>query len=118
MYHLAVKRHFDAAHRLENYKGKCATLHGHRWDVEVGVCRTFLQAGVPFVIDFKVLKGTIDEELEKLDHQYINTVLGLSDPTAERLAEYLYHTLEKIGILEYVTVWETPECFVTYREDK
>jgi 6-pyruvoyltetrahydropterin/6-carboxytetrahydropterin synthase len=37
MYRLQVKTHFDAAHRLVDYNGKCNRLHGHRWDVEVGV---------------------------------------------------------------------------------
>ncbi len=35
MYTLKVKSHFDAAHRIRDYKGKCSRTHGHRWDVEV-----------------------------------------------------------------------------------
>ncbi len=34
---LQYRFHFDAAHQLPNYSGKCANLHGHRWEVEVVV---------------------------------------------------------------------------------
>ena len=35
MYELRVKDHFDAAHYIADYKGKCHRMHGHRWEVEV-----------------------------------------------------------------------------------
>ena len=37
MFLLNVKAHYDAAHFLRNYKGKCEKLHGHRYDVEAGM---------------------------------------------------------------------------------
>ena len=33
MYQLFVEEHFDAAHYLPNYHGKCERLHGHRFKV-------------------------------------------------------------------------------------
>ncbi len=30
MYQIRVKRHFDAAHALRGYQGKCEALHGRR----------------------------------------------------------------------------------------
>ena len=37
MYTVSVQAHYDAAHFLRNYKGKCERLHGHRYIVEVAL---------------------------------------------------------------------------------
>ena len=73
MYRLRVKAHFDAAHRLENYKGKCSQIHGHRWKVEV-----FVKGKKPnetgLLIDFSILKSKLDKVVETLDHRYLNEI--------------------------------------------
>ena len=33
MYGLQAEAHFDGAHFLTDYYGKCENLHGHRWRV-------------------------------------------------------------------------------------
>jgi len=33
MYQVSVEAHFDAAHYLRGYGGKCEALHGHRFKV-------------------------------------------------------------------------------------
>jgi 6-pyruvoyltetrahydropterin/6-carboxytetrahydropterin synthase len=63
---------FDASHRLLHYKGKCASLHGHRWKAEVWI------AGEPdattgILIDY----NTIKQIIEKFDHQIL---LNAADP--------------------------------------
>lgn len=82
MYTLNYKHHFDASHKLNNYDGKCANLHGHRWEVEVMIQSSELTKDM--VIDFTVLKSIID----KLDHICINEVVDFN-PTAENIAMYL-----------------------------
>ena len=37
MYEISVEKHFDAAHYLREYKGKCENMHGHRYRVVVKV---------------------------------------------------------------------------------
>ena len=37
MYILTTKHHFDSAHFLKGYDGKCSNIHGHRWFIEVSV---------------------------------------------------------------------------------
>ena len=116
---LIVKCHFDAAHHLPNYVGKCANLHGHRWEVEVVV------EGIPaktsgMIVDFKILKEAIDKILP--DHRLLNEVL--INPTAELLARGIFNELllpcEKLPVrLISVTIWETPDCGARYSvEDK
>ena len=34
---LYTESYFNAAHKLENYKGKCSRLHGHAYKVSVWV---------------------------------------------------------------------------------
>ena len=31
MYQVSIEQHFDAAHYLRDYQGKCESLHGHRY---------------------------------------------------------------------------------------
>ena len=38
MYFIQAEDHFDAAHFLAGYEGKCRNLHGHRWRVVAEVC--------------------------------------------------------------------------------
>ena len=50
MYTVSVQAHYDAAHFLRNYEGKCERLHGHRYVVEVAVQTTELnEAGSPLI---------------------------------------------------------------------
>ena len=42
MYTISVEKHFDAAHALRGYKGKCETLHGHRFRVVAKISATKL----------------------------------------------------------------------------
>jgi len=146
MYTMRVKSHFDAAHLLPHYGGKCRRLHGHRWEVEVVLESNKLNKD-GFVVDFAIVKDLIEQVIP--DHKPLNagqyifsllsmfpeyeaeltmvaSVLGnwLSDPTAERIAEAIYMGMQKevdlqelnVNLTE-VTVWESPNCSVTYRPD-
>ena len=105
---LIIKRHFDAAHKLENYAGDCANLHGHRWEVEFHIRAPELENGI--AIDFTEAKNALDKLLP--DHRYLNDII--KQPTAENIAEYLFLQAEKLYSLDKVVVWETPECAATY----
>lgn len=123
MYQLRVKDHFDAAHQLDDYIGKCHNLHGHRWDVEV--CLQGKRLGkVNMLIDFSVVKTTMKYIFEGyLDHNYLNESLDERNVTAEFLAKWFYHELDNrlrdpMVEIASVTVWESSECSVTYTYDK
>ena len=114
MFELRVKSHFDAAHWLEGYEGKCHELHGHRWEVEVSITGRNLDA-INMVVDFKVVKRALDEIFDTtLDHHCLNKTLKESNPTAEFIAEWLFEQLECKFNLKSVRVWESPDCSVTY----
>jgi len=101
---LIIKQHFDAAHFLEDYKGACANLHGHRWIVEVHL---EVDDNEDLTIDFKEAKKIINKILP--DHQCLNNVYNFN-PTAENLAKHLKKMISKELPVKQLIVWETPDC--------
>lgn len=106
---LRVKSHFDASHFLPGYEGKCANLHGHRFEVEVKIkCRNVDKRGI--TIDFKDVKEALDRLIP--DHCHLNDILEC--PTAENIAQYLFTRVKEKwalgGDLISLVVWESPEC--------
>lgn len=121
-----------------NHESKCASLHGHRYKVELTAAAASLD-GIGRVIDFSVLKAKIGTWLDdNWDHTAIiyaedeQTIKALHaapsfkpiftsewNPTAENMALYLLEVvcpreLEGTGVkVTKVVVWETPNCFAT-----
>lgn len=120
MYELMVKTHFDAAHALPGYPGKCKVLHGHTWRVEVTVTGETLN-NIELLIDFADLKDLVDNVLERFDHKYLNEIQPFDrlSPTGENLAHYLFEEIKKelpTGIsLKQVSVWESESACITYK---
>lgn len=121
MFELTVKSEFEAAHRIENYPGKCVRLHGHNWIVEAIVQGdTLNELGI--LIDFKILKDALNKVLDEFDHQYLNELEIFADknPTAEIIAKEIFDRLSTAEIfngttkLKGVTVYESPKSGVTY----
>ena len=111
---LIFKTHFDAAHKLYQYAGNCANLHGHRWGVEVVVSGK-VDDGSGMLVDFKRLKGLVNRRLP--DHKYLNKEWPNLNPTAENLVTVLFSILSKAIAeaffevkLESLTLWESPDC--------
>lgn len=122
MYELTVERHFSAAHRLDNYAGPCARLHGHNYRVLVSFRGETLDQG-GFLVDFTTLKSLCDEALQDLDHQFLNEHPDFAgrNPTAEALAQHIFARVQAAATdlpahVAAVTVYESPTAAVTYRE--
>jgi 6-pyruvoyltetrahydropterin/6-carboxytetrahydropterin synthase len=126
MYTLQFSSHFDGAHFLRNYQGKCANIHGHRWVIEAKVSGLKLDDR-GLLIDFHDLKTWLKAICDNFDHQQINDIEGFREgelnPTAENIAYYIYQELtsklnqypNKVN-LDCITVWESPNCGATYSE--
>lgn len=76
MFYLTKIFHFEAAHALNGYDGKCRNIHGHSYELRVTVKGMPLdEPGSPksgMVIDFHDLKSIVNQEVvEKLDHSFI-----------------------------------------------
>ena len=86
---------FEAAHRLPNVPPghKCARLHGHSFRVDVHV-RGPVQPAAGWVLDFAELTQAFRPLHEQLDHQYLNDIDGLANPTSEHLAMWIWRRLQ------------------------
>lgn len=126
------KAHFNAAHRLfkkewsddRNRKvfGKCSNpnYHGHNYELIVSVTGE-VDPETGFVIDLKVLKDLIAEEIEEhLDHKNLNIEVPEFKtliPTAENISIVIYNKLRKYIAEDKdleITLYETPRNYVTY----
>lgn len=123
MYEVAIRARFAAAHRLEEYGGKCEALHGHNWRVEVGVEGPALDE-IGLLLDFKVLKRIVGELLEELDHTLLNDhpAFAEQNPSSEHIARWIYDgTAARLGAprlrVAFVRVWESEDSAATYRPD-
>jgi len=120
MYQLFVEEHFDAAHYIRNYRGKCENLHGHRFKVIARLEATGLnEAGLAY--DFAELKRHLRELLARFDHACLNDVspFDQSEPTCENIAANVYDNLRPRLLsqpvrLASVEVWETPTSGAAY----
>ena len=126
------KAHFNAAHRLyrkdwsdeknEEIFGKCnnPNFHGHNYELEVGVTGD-IDPETGYLIDIKVLKDLIREEVEDaFDHKNLNVEVpefANLNPTAENIAMVIWKKLrkrldDKLDLS--VKLYETPRNFVLY----
>lgn len=122
MYEVAVEQHFDAAHFLRNYHGKCEALHGHRYRVIARVKAPKLdESGM--VYDFTELKQLLAESSRRLDHILLNEIKPFDNinPSAENIARTVFDELKPklaAGVnLLAVEVWESPESQAIYTPD-
>jgi 6-pyruvoyltetrahydropterin/6-carboxytetrahydropterin synthase len=123
MYGISVERHFDAAHYLRGYKGKCEAMHGHRYRVVVRVKAERLD-DIGLAYDFTDLKRHLNDILSRFDHTCLNDVPPFDkiNPSAENIAATIYDELKVKLAADPVTIvsveaWESPEQGVIYSPD-
>ena len=87
--------YIEAAHKLPNTppEHKCSRLHGHSYKVEIHV-RGDVGAETGWVIDFADIKKAFQPLFEQLDHNYLNEVEELANPTSENIAEWIWIRLQ------------------------
>lgn len=112
---------FSASHALTAVpeEHKCRRLHGHNYEVEV-VCQADELDERGMVVDYFDLDPVKRLIEATVDHRHLNDVMD-GEPTAERLAWWLYETLkhelpvEVVGRIVAVRVHETPRTWAEYR---
>jgi len=119
MYQVSVEQHFDAAHYLRNYHGKCESLHGHRFKVVVNLKATKLNE-IGLAYDFVKLKQYLGEIITRFDHTCLNDIPPFDrlNPSSENIATTIYDQLKQLFpgevILSSIAVWESPQSCITY----
>lgn len=147
MYTATKEFRFEAAHCLDQHRGKCKNLHGHNYCILVTMGATTLN-DMDMVMDFYDIKGFADNLFNSFDHSFMyNTKCKDSFEkeirdvcfkhnrklvelpmrfTAENMAHYFYRRLSdylldkatNIMWIEKITVYETPTSFAEYYEDR
>ena len=108
---------FDSAHWLPTFPAghKCRRLHGHTFHVDL-VLEGEVDPQAGYLIDFGQIKGAADPLIQSLDHRLLNDLDGLSNPTAENLARYIYDRLKPdLPLLSIVRIRETCTTEAEYR---
>lgn len=107
----------EAAHRLPNVPTghKCARLHGHSWRIEVAI-EGPIGNDTGWVMDYADLKAAFQPIHDRIDHNYLNDIPGLENPTSERLAVWLWNELKpRLPLLIELVIAETCTSRCVYR---
>lgn len=124
MYEVSIQEHFDAAHYLRGYQGRCENLHGHRFEVMVSV-KTKGTDNIGLAYDFTELKAKLNEILARFDHVSLNDTPPFDEinPSSENIATTIYSELKarldgKKVTISSIKVWESPHSCITYFPDE
>jgi 6-pyruvoyltetrahydropterin/6-carboxytetrahydropterin synthase len=107
---------FEAAHWLPKVPPghRCAKLHGHSFRIEVAVAGP-VNEETGWFIDYQRLQDAWTPVGAQLDHNCLNEVPGLENPTSELLARWLWDRLSpSLPSIERVTVFETNDARCEY----
>ena len=110
---------FESAHRLPHVPEghKCGRLHGHSF--RVAIC---LEGDVDphtgWIRDFSEIKAIFKPLYERLDHNYLNDIPGLENPTSENMAKWIWNELKPLlPELSAIRIHETCTSGCVYRGD-
>src|ERR1700689_1246665 len=114
-----LERHyrFEAAHFLPKVPPghKCARMHGHSYQIDL-VIEGDVDPELGWVIDFAEIDEHATPLVRRLDHQVLNEIDGLANPTSELLAVWWWqHLVATLPQLVEVVVSETPTSRCSYR---
>lgn len=108
---------FESAHRLPHVPPghKCGRLHGHSFRVFVRV-RGPVDPTTGFIMDYADIKQAWKPFDTMLDHNYLNDIEGLENPTSEVLVRWLWPRLKMaLPLLSEIELKETCTSGCVYR---
>lgn len=111
---------FEAAHRLPHVPEghKCGRLHGHSFRVALHVSGP-VEPESGWLMDFGELKERFQPLYSRLDHNYLNEIEGLENPTSENIARWIWDQFKPIvPQLSQVVVNETCTSGAIYRGEE
>lgn len=108
---------FEGAHFLPKVPPghKCARMHGHSYRIEI-VIEGPVDPERGWVVDFAEIDEHVQPLIKQLDHQVLNEIDGLDNPTSELLAGWLWQRVAaQLPGLREVVVSETASSRCIYR---
>ena len=88
---------FEAAHFLPKVPPghKCARMHGHSYQIEVSI-EGEVDPERGWLMDFADIDERAAPLVRQLDHQVLNEIDGLANPTSELLAVWWWERLQPV----------------------
>jgi 6-pyruvoyltetrahydropterin/6-carboxytetrahydropterin synthase len=131
MFEIVKSISFCYGHRLLNYEGPCAHLHGHnaRADIhlksdtldERGMIMDFgdikreVKSWIDATLDHTMLLAKDDPVIPYLDEAKESYFLMDKNPTAENIAEFIFLHVKELGYpIVSVTLWETETSYARF----
>ena len=91
--HIYKKFNFEAAHKLINNNSsaniKYSNIHGHSFQVEIYIT-DIIKNSEGWIEDFSKIENILDPIRNELDHNFLNDIEGLSNPTLENIAKWIW----------------------------
>ena len=112
--------HFEAAHDLPTFPEghKCRRLHGHSFRFDV-IVEGDVDPAKGYLIDYGDIKRAAEAVVNRLDHYYLNEIDGLSNPTSEHLARWIWERLRPaLPQITSIVVHETCTSACEYRGER
>lgn len=109
--HVWRRYRFQAAHQLPNVPEghKCGRMHGHGFEVIVHANQDLESRALS--IDYDYIDSLWKPIHAELDYRCLNDVPGLSNPTSEIIASWIWSRLAPVlAELSWITVYETASC--------
>lgn len=113
--HVWRKFRFEAAHQLTKVpKGhKCGRMHGHGFEVILHTLTNLDNSS--HGVDYDEIDAAWTELYDTLNHNCLNDIQGLENPTSEMISFWLWSRLKrKLPHLSWVTVYETASSGAHY----
>jgi 6-pyruvoyltetrahydropterin/6-carboxytetrahydropterin synthase len=127
MYEVLVEAPFSAAHHLEDYEGRCASVHGHRWKVRL-IVRGERTDAEGKLLPAGDLRRLLESLLQRFSGADLNRdpIFAGDNPSAENLASWIHRALRTAPLiarrdppvrLHVVEVEETPGSVARHLDD-
>lgn len=116
MYKITKEFHCCCSHQLSGLPEThpCSRMHGHNYIIKAELKSDTLNE-VGFVKDYRELDPIKKFVDNVMDHQHLNDVFPLDNPTAENMAKILYdHFKTIIPQLSAIEISETPKTNARY----
>ncbi len=108
---------FEAAHYLPKLPAthKCRRMHGHSFQAEIVVAGE-CDPNLGWLMDYADITAAFQPLHLQLDHNLLNEIPGLVNPTSENIAIWIWNQLKpKLPLLTEVIVAETCTAKCVFR---
>ena len=107
---------FESARKLTKVPEEhpCSNLYGLAFKLEIHI-EGDVHPDTGFVVDFSEIEECFEPLKEKLDHNYLNDIEGLENPTSEVVIEWIWDNLKpELDSLYKLVLWENETSRVEY----